>query len=77
MAATLTPWLHQEVKDQLLLGHSWLAQKNTAKAALAKPSAAVDQTWAGLYHDNGSCLDIIVPFVSEQAHVLVVRVSRP
>lgn len=75
MAPTLQPWLHQEVKDQLDLGHSWFAEKLKAKATLAKPSTAIDQNWEGLYHDNGSCIDIIVPFCSEQAHVLVLKVS--
>jgi hypothetical protein len=74
MALTLRPWLHQDVKDQLQLGHSWLAEKTNAKAKLTKPSASVDKKWEGLYHDNGSCLDVIVPFCPEQAHVFVLKV---
>jgi hypothetical protein len=74
MAPTLQPWLHQDVKDQLDLGHSWFAEKLKAKAKSAKPSTAIDKKWEGLYHDNGSCIDIIVPFCSEQAHVLVLKV---
>ncbi|KAJ4384213.1 hypothetical protein N0V86_001060 [Didymella sp. IMI 355093] len=73
MALTLRPWLHQDVQDQLRLGHSWLVEKTKAKAKLTKPSASVDKKWEGLYHDNGSCLDIIVPFCPEQAHVLVLK----
>lgn len=75
MAPTLKPWLHQEVKDQLDLGHSWLEEKNKAKLKSAEPWANVDKKWEGLYHDNGSCVDIIVPFGSEQAHVLVLKVT--
>lgn len=75
MALILQPWLHQDVKDQLHLGHSWFAEKLKAKANSAKSSTAIDKKWDGLYHDNGSSIDIIVPFCSEQAHVLVLKVS--
>ncbi|KAF3034641.1 hypothetical protein E8E11_003283 [Didymella keratinophila] len=75
MALTLQPWLHQDVKDQLDLGHSWFDEKLKAKAKSAKPSTSIDKKWEGLYHDNGSCIDIVVPFCSEQAHVLVLKTS--
>lgn len=75
MDLTLQPWLHQDVKDQLDLGHSWLDDKLKAKAKSAKSSTALDKKWESLYRDNGSCIDIIVPFCPEQAHVLVLKVS--
>lgn len=72
----LEPWLHRDVRDQLDLGHSWLEAKNKAKAASSRPSLDTERKWAGLYHDNGSCIDIIVPFVSSgHARVLVLKVS--
>lgn len=74
MALTLQPWLHQDVVDQLALGHNWLEQELEAKAASATPSTHADKKWERLYRDNGSCIDIIVPFCPEHAHVLVLKV---
>ena len=76
MALSLSVWLHDEVKTQLDLGHSWLGDKNRLKATLDKPSAYVDRKWEGLYHDNGSCIDIVGPLSSGQAQVLVLQASQ-
>ncbi|KAF3045419.1 hypothetical protein E8E12_001844 [Didymella heteroderae] len=63
-----------EIKDQLDLGHSWFADRLEAKAQLAKTSTASDKKWKGIYHDNGLCIDIIVPFCAEHALVLVSQI---
>lgn len=67
-------WLHDQVHSQLALGHSWLEESLKAKAAPAKPSAAVDRKWAGIYHDNGSCIDISGPLSPLDATLLVLQV---
>ncbi|KAF1366120.1 hypothetical protein EJ07DRAFT_170891 [Lizonia empirigonia] len=79
MAHGLTAWLHHDIKFQLELGARWLEDKNTAKARLDTPSAtAVDSKWIGIYHDNGSCLEIVRPLALDDARVLVLGVrDRP
>ena len=74
MAVSLTAWLHEEVKTQLELGNSWLQEKNKSKANLDRPSIAVDRKWTGIYHDNGSCIDIVGPIGLDQTQVLVLKV---
>jgi hypothetical protein len=56
MAIRLTGWLEETFAIQLLLGHSWLHEKNK----LPRTGATSDpvRAWRGLYNDNGSCLDI-------------------
>ncbi|KAF9698836.1 hypothetical protein EKO04_003158 [Ascochyta lentis] len=75
MAVSPTAWLHEEVKTQLELGNAWLADKNRANAALARPSTIVDTRWEGIYHDNGSCIDIVGPISAHHVHLLVLKTS--
>lgn len=75
MALRLSAWLHNEFKTQLELGNNWLEDQNRRKAECARPSAIVDKQWQGLYHDNGSCLDIVGPISAHQVRVLVLQVS--
>ena len=56
MAIRLTAWLEETFATQLLLGNHWLQEKNKQKERGAKSNTA--RAWRGLYHDNGSCLDI-------------------
>lgn len=77
---TLTPWLHDQVLTHLALGHSWLEEKLKAKALASsrsgkcKQSATVDCKWQGIYHDNGSCIDIFGPLSLLDGKVLVLQV---
>lgn len=77
---TLTPWLYDQVQTHLALGHSWLEEKLKAKAlSLSRSgtqSATVDRKWQGIYHDNGSCIDIIGPLspLDGSGRVLVLQV---
>ena len=75
MAVSPTAWLHDQVKTQLDLGHSWLQHKNRQKAHFDRPSTAIDRKWEGIYHDNGSCIDIIGPCSCEPVQVFVLQVS--
>lgn len=77
MAVTLRPWLHDQIHSQLVLGHNWLEGKNNTKPASGKLSAHVDRKYEGLYHDNGSCVDIVGPLPLSPIHttVLVLEVS--
>jgi hypothetical protein len=56
MAVPLTAWLREELATQLLLGNHWLQEKNNLKESGVKVDP--ERVWAGLYHDNGSCLEI-------------------
>lgn len=76
MALSLSAWLHDEVETQLRLGHSWLEEKNKSKAKHDKPSAIVDKKWEGIYHDNGSCIEIVGPLSTGQAQLLVLKVGQ-
>ena len=60
MASSPRCWLEKEILEQLLLGYDWLEHKNKAKQSGERPKAAPDpeRGYRGLYHDNGSCLDI-------------------
>jgi len=77
-ADSLKHWLHGAVKTQLDLGHSWLEEQHQLKAEAhrARPSTAIDTKWDGIYHNNGSCIDIIGPLPSAHApeQVLVLQV---
>ncbi|KAJ4366627.1 hypothetical protein N0V95_000128 [Ascochyta clinopodiicola] len=73
MAVSPTAWLHEEVKTQLELGDSWLADKNKANAALDGPSITADSRWKGIYHDNGSCIEIFGPISAQLLHLLVLK----
>ena len=76
MALSLSAWLHDEVETQLKLGHSWLEEKNKSKAKHDTPSAIVDKKWEGIYHDNGSCIEIVGPLSTGQAQLLVLKVGQ-
>ncbi|KAF2031277.1 hypothetical protein EK21DRAFT_63545 [Setomelanomma holmii] len=56
MASYLTAWLEETFATQLLLGNDWLQLRSEQKGKRVKPDP--EQAWRGLYHDNGSCLDI-------------------
>lgn len=74
----LAPWLYDQVQTHLALGHSWLEEKLKAKALSRSgtQSATVDRKWQGIYHDNGSCIDIIGPLspLDGSGRVLVLQV---
>ncbi|KAJ4373962.1 hypothetical protein N0V83_002701 [Neocucurbitaria cava] len=57
MDIQLSSWLERTFEEQLLLGNSWLQEKNKTKESRVK--SKFDRNWEGLYHDNGSCLEII------------------
>ncbi|KAG9200773.1 hypothetical protein G6514_006629 [Epicoccum nigrum] len=74
----LGPWLHDQIQTHLALGHSWLEEKlkAKAKASSGRQLATVDSKWQGIYHDNGSCIDIIgplSPLSPPQGKVLVLQ----
>ncbi|KAF3004267.1 hypothetical protein E8E13_008215 [Curvularia kusanoi] len=73
MSANLTPWLHDTIQTQLSLGQNWQEERLRAKASSSKPSATVDRKWEGIYHDNGSCIDIIGPLSPLEAKVFVIQ----
>jgi hypothetical protein len=56
MDTRLNGWLEDTFESQLLLGNRWLRDRHDKKNAGAKTD--LDRNWEGLYHDNGSCLDI-------------------
>ena len=56
MALRLDGWLEETFESQLLLGNHWLQQRHERKKSGVKGER--DRDWEGLYHDNGSCLDI-------------------
>ena len=53
----LNAWLEDTFTSQLLLGNHWLHVKHENKKSGVK--SELDREWKGIYHDNGSCLDII------------------
>jgi hypothetical protein len=57
MAYRLNGWLEETIQSQLLLGNQWLQDKHEQKKSGVK--SEFNRLWKGLYHDNGSCLDII------------------
>ncbi|EUC34980.1 hypothetical protein COCCADRAFT_35434 [Bipolaris zeicola 26-R-13] len=71
MAVQLKAWLADTFEWQLVLGNHWLHERHEKKKLGVKPER--DRAWEGLYHDNGSCLDIanyIHPEVDSPLHVL-------
>ncbi|KAF2819942.1 hypothetical protein CC86DRAFT_429381 [Ophiobolus disseminans] len=56
MARRLTVWLEETFTEQLLLGNHWLHDQKHKKQRGVKCDP--EREWGGLYHDNGSCLDI-------------------
>ncbi|KAF5850825.1 hypothetical protein GGP41_010452 [Bipolaris sorokiniana] len=76
MAVQLNAWLADTFEWQLVLGNHWLHERHEKKKSGVKTGR--DRAWEGLYHDNGSCLDIanyIHPEVDSPLHVLQVRVT--
>lgn len=57
MDNVLTAWLKDTLVTDLLLGVNWLEAKVEQKTWTARPKRR--SSWAGLYEDNGSCLEII------------------
>lgn len=71
MAVQLNAWLADTFEWQLVLGNHWLHERHEKKKSGVKTGR--DRAWEGLYHDNGSCLDIanyIHPEVDSPLHVL-------
>ncbi|KAJ5025487.1 hypothetical protein J3E73DRAFT_213554 [Bipolaris maydis] len=71
MAVQLKAWLADTFEWQLVLGNHWLHERHEKKKSGVKTGR--DRAWEGLYHDNGSCLDIanyIHPEVDSPLHVL-------
>jgi hypothetical protein len=56
MAIRLAGWLEETIATQLMLGNHWLQEKNKQKVSDVRTDP--ERAWRGLYHDNGSCLDI-------------------
>jgi hypothetical protein len=52
----LTCWLEETFATQLLLSDDRLQEKNSKKKESVKSD--LERAYRGLYHDNGSCLDI-------------------
>ncbi|KAL6712337.1 hypothetical protein ACN47E_000214 [Coniothyrium glycines] len=75
MDVPLCGWLEEHVEGQLLLGHHWLHDKTKQKEAGIKTES--DRDWRGLYHDNGSCLDIINDIHATRASALQVIQIEP
>ncbi|KAF1841815.1 uncharacterized protein K460DRAFT_345032 [Cucurbitaria berberidis CBS 394.84] len=75
MDIQLHGWLEGTVQEQLLLGNSWLRDKNSRKEAGVKTQ--FDKTWDTLYHDNGSCLDIINSIHPERNSALQILQTNP
>ncbi|CAI6336063.1 unnamed protein product [Periconia digitata] len=67
------PWLHEILATHLHMGRTWLQAQAFSKET--RPNPNPNREWAGIYEDNGSCLDI---FVSEQqnTHRQVLQVIR-
>lgn len=73
MAPLPNPWLQDAVVSDLLLGNLWLEQKISNRSLDSKS----EPDWRGLYHDNGSRLDIINDVGGDQPLIAqVVRVRR-
>jgi hypothetical protein len=70
MALRLNGWLEDTFESQLLLGNQWLRDKHEQKQSGVKRE--LDRSWAGIYHDNGSCLDIINEIHPEHNTTLLV-----
>ncbi|PVI02371.1 hypothetical protein DM02DRAFT_613057 [Periconia macrospinosa] len=51
------PWLDDNISIHLHLARSWLQQKAIKKES--DPKANPDREWAGLYSDDGSCLEVL------------------
>lgn len=64
MAIRVTRWLEDTFATQLLLGDEWLHEKNSKKPDGIKSELV--KAYRGLYHDNGSCLDITNEIPPEQ-----------
>lgn len=76
MAVRLNAWLAETFEWQLVLANHWLQEKHVKKKSGIKTE--YDRAWEGLYHDNGSCLEIINSIHPERnstLQVLEVRVT--
>ncbi|RMZ72964.1 telomerase holoenzyme est3 subunit [Pyrenophora seminiperda CCB06] len=56
MAVCPDAWLEETFQSQLFLGNQWQRQRYEQRASGVQ--IKLDRDWEGLYHDNGSCLDI-------------------
>jgi len=74
MAVCLNAWLEETFQSQLLLGSHWLRQRYETKASGVH--IKLDRDWEGVYHDNGSCLDIINHIHPEHNTTLQVLQAR-
>ncbi|PWO26106.1 sterol carrier protein [Pyrenophora tritici-repentis] len=74
MAVCPNAWLEETIQAQLLLGSHWLRQRYEQKASGVR--FKLDRDWEGVYHDNGSCLDIIDHIDPESNSTLQVLQAR-
>jgi hypothetical protein len=51
------PWLEELLEELLQLANGWC--RDRAEETDHTVQSAADRKWAGVYEDNGSCLDII------------------
>lgn len=74
MAVRLDAWLADTLEWQLVLGNHWLQERHEQKKSGVKTEH--DRAWEGLYHDNGSCLEITNDIHSERNSALQVLEVR-
>jgi hypothetical protein len=70
MDIRLHAWLEETFHAQLLLGNHWLYEKHEKKASGV--NRELNAEWKGIYHDNGSSLDIINNLYPERNSALQV-----
>ncbi|KAF1838750.1 hypothetical protein BDW02DRAFT_564610 [Decorospora gaudefroyi] len=75
MDLRLKHWLEDAFEEQILLGHHWLQDKHGKKRSGVKWER--EENWEGVYHDNGSCLDIINDIHPESKSALEVTQVNP
>jgi hypothetical protein len=74
MAVRLNAWLEETIAWQLVLANNWLQERHEKKKSGVKTER--DAAWEGLYHDNGSSLDITNYIHSEHNSALQVLQVR-
>lgn len=75
MCTRITSWLEETFETQLLLGHHWLSDELHKQRLVGVKSHF---ELLGLYHDNGSCLDITNDIPPEQNSLLqIIQASHP
>ncbi|USP82690.1 hypothetical protein yc1106_09964 [Curvularia clavata] len=75
MAVRLNAWLAETFEWQLVLANHWLQERHDKKKSGVKTEG--DRAWEGLYHTNGSCLEIINSIHPERNSALQVLETVP